>query len=364
MEFTKILIYTVLVFFIGLWWAPYLIRLLRWLRFWKKKNRSVNMSGDTIEDKTLQKFYVHDESKLKVPRGGGVLIWLTTLTFAFVFWLLLKIEDSNRLFQYLNFINRTQTFIPIGTMFFGAIFGLIDDALSTLESGGNYLAGGLKLNQRVFLVTLLSTLIGLWFYFRAKIHVISIFSFKIDFYNIFGQNLGWLIIPITVLILLALWGSSVIDGFDGLSGSVLIPIYICFAAIAYLKGYYDIATLMAVISGATMSFLWFNISPAKFYLGDTGAVPLLLTLGVVGILIDAVDMIPIAGIMLVLTVSSNIIQIFSKKVFKRKVFRAAPLHHHFEAIGLKRDQVVIRYAIITILMCILSLAFTIIFNKL
>jgi phospho-N-acetylmuramoyl-pentapeptide-transferase len=356
MEIVKTLTYTVLAFLLGLWWGPALIKLLRWMRFWKKENRKVNMTGGTFSDSTLNKFYSQDESKMKVPRGGGTLIWVNSLAIALFFWFLLKIEPGSDLFRYLNFINRGQTFIPIGTLFFGAVFGFIDDALSTLEGGGNYMAGGLKLRQRLFLVGLLSFIIGAWFYSRIHIDTISIFNWQITLGNLWGIDASWLIIPITMFILLLLWGSSVIDGFDGLSGSVFVPIFICFAAIAYIRGFYDIAAFMGVVAGSTMAFLWYNIAPAKFYMGDTGSTALLLTLGVVAILIDAVYLLPIAGIMLMLTVFSNVIQIFSKKFFKRKVFKAAPIHHHFEALGLKRDQVVFRYCIMTIAMCALSLA--------
>jgi phospho-N-acetylmuramoyl-pentapeptide-transferase len=359
-EVVKLIIYSILSFVIALWWAPSLIRLLRWLRFWKKSNRKVNMTGGEYEDKTLQKFYEHDESKMKVPRGGGILIWVTTLGIATFFWILLKIEPNNPDLLFLNFVNRKQTFIPLGTLFFGAIFGFIDDALSTLETGGNYMAGGLKLRQRLLMVSGLSFLIGLWMYARLNIDKISFFAYDLNLNGLFGLNLSWLIIPFTMFVLLFLWGSSVIDGFDGLTGGVLVPIFLCFAGVSYIKGFFDIAILMGVLAGATLAFLWFNIAPAKFYMGDTGSSALLLTLGVISILIDASFLLPIAGIMLMLTVLSNIIQIFSKKVFKRKILKAAPLHHHFEALGLKKDQIVFRYWIISIAASSLTLAIAII----
>jgi phospho-N-acetylmuramoyl-pentapeptide-transferase len=356
----KILIFTVISFTIALICAPHLIRLLRWLRFWKKSSRSVNMSGTAYQDQTLQKFYSHDESNLKVPRGGGLLIWITSLAIATAFWILLKIDPNNPAFRYLNFVDRKSTFIPMGTMFFGAVLGFIDDALATLETGGNYLAGGLKLTQRAGAVALFSAAVGSWFYVQNGdvINKLSFFGQQFMFNNIFGLNAPWIIIPITIFLSLLLWGSSVIDGFDGLTGSVMVPIFFTMAGIAYVKGFPQIAVFMAVIGGTIMAFLWFNISPAKFYMGDTGSTPLLLTLAVVSIIIDVVYLIPFFGIMLLATVGGNIIQITSKKLFKRKVFKAAPIHHHFEALGLKRDQVVFRYSVITIAMCTLSIAIT------
>ena len=177
----------------ALWTSPTLIKLLVWLRFWKKKSRSINMNGDKITDSTLNNFYENDEAKMKVPRAGGLLIWFISISFALFFWLLLKIQPEPapgtepsgfyKLFQYLNFVSRSQTFIPIATLFFGSLFGFIDDALSTLETGGNYKAGGLKLSHRFILVGTLSTVIGLWFYLQLKLTKVQVFAWTLDFGN-------------------------------------------------------------------------------------------------------------------------------------------------------------------------------------
>lgn len=344
---SKIFVYTLLSFLLALWTAPSLINLLVWLKFWKKKSRGVNISGNKINDTTLIKFYKNDEAKMKIPRAGGLLVWFVAIIFAVFFWILLKIQPENKLFQYLNFVSRAQTFIPIGTLFFGCLFGFIDDALSTLESGGNYQAGGLKLSQRFFLVGSLSGAIGCWMYFQLHQTQLQILAWRVDLANLAGYNLGFLFIGLTILVLMGLWASSVIDGFDGLAVSTFIPIYLCFAALSYTRGFGNIAVFLMVMVGAMAAFLWFNLTPAKFYLGDTGSLGILLTIGVVAILIDAIYIIPIAGIMLVLTALSVLIQTLSKKFLGKKLLKAAPLHHHFEALGLAKDQIVARYMIIT-----------------
>ena len=362
LEIIRTLCFASLSFLIGLWWAPYLIRLLVWLKFWKKKRRSVSTTGEELV--VLKKFYEGDESKRMVPRAGGLLISITTLSFAVAFWILLKIDPENRAFQFLNFMTRRQTFIPIATLFFGSFFGLIDDAMSTLESGGNYKAGGLKLSQRLMLVSFLSFLIGLWFFFKLGFNKVAFFGWQIVFSSLpFGLNIPWLIIPITLVVLVGLWGTSVIDGLDGLAAGVFIPIYICFAILAFVGGYGEIATLLMVMTGSMVAYLWYNIAPAKFILGDTGAIALVLTLGTTAILIDQVYLIPIAAIMPVLTALSNIVQIFSKKVFKRKVLLAAPLHHHLEAIGWSRNQIVVRYWLVTIASSTLALCIGLYFRR-
>jgi phospho-N-acetylmuramoyl-pentapeptide-transferase len=357
LEAAKIFIYGAISFIIAMWWAPYLIQLLIWLRFWKKSSRNIDTTGKKLE--VTAQFYEENEKKRLVPRAGGLLVWVTAIGLALFFWLILKINPTNKTGQFLNFISRAETFIPIGTLFFASIFGFIDDALAVLETGGNYKAGGLKLSHRLGLVTSLSFMIGLWFHLRLAMDVLVLPFTNLDLNKIslpFDLAGGWLIVPITMIVLLALYGSSMIDGFDGMSAGVFIPIYLCFAGISFAKDYYDIATLLMVIVGALTAYLWFNIPPARFYMGDTGTMGLLLTIGVVAFLIDALYVLPVAGFMLVITESSVIIQLFSKKFFGRKVFLAAPLHHHLEAIGWLRHQVTMRYWLISIMASVLGLA--------
>lgn len=356
LEAAKIFTYMALTYLFAMWWAPSLIKLLVWLKFWKKKSRDIATTGEKLE--VTKDFYDFDEAKTHIPRAGGLLVWITTIIFATVFWILLKIEPTSKINQFLNFVSRQETFIPIGTLFFGSVLGFIDDALATLETGGNYKAGGgLKLSYRVWLVTCLSFVIGLWFHFKLNLNDITIipglFNIK-DIQIPFLHN--WIIIPSTVIGLLALWSSSVIDGFDGLAVGTFIPIYLCFGGLAFARGFYDISTLLTVMVGAMTAYLWYNIPPAKFTLGDTGAVGILLTLGVVAFLINAVYILPIAGFLLVLTSASDVIQIFSKTFFKKKVFLAAPLHHHFEALGWKREQITMRYWLISIMSSVIGLA--------
>ena len=357
LESAKIITYTALAFILAMWWGTSLIQVLNWLKFWKKNTRLIATTGEDLV--VTKKFYEENEKKRLVPRGGGILVWATTLTFATVFWLVLKIEPTNKLSQFLNFVSRAETFIPLGTLFFGSILGLIDDALVTMEHGGNYKAGGLQLSQRLGFVTIFSIAIGLWLYFKVNLYSFNVFWWQIDLAKIslpFAINGAWLIIPITTIILLATWSTGIIDGFDGLTGGVLIPVYLCFAVLAFSKGFYDVATLLMVMLGTISAFLWFNIPPAKFFMGDTGTVGILMTLGVVAITTNFLYVLPIAGLVLFLTSGSAIIQVFSKKVFKRKVFLAAPLHHHFEAIGVPRNRITLYYWLVSSITSFIGLA--------
>ena len=353
LQAAKIFSYTALTFIIAMWWAPSLINLLTWLKFWKKSSRKITTTGEELT--VTKQFYEENEKKRLVPRAGGLLVWVTVLAFALFFWIVLKIFPENQTAQFLNFIDRKETFIPLGTLFFASIFGFVDDALATLETGGNYKAGGLKLSHRLGLVTGLSFFIGLWFHYRLAMNEIIVPFLDLDFtsWNLPFEG-GLLIIPAVVLVMLAMWGSSMIDGFDGMSAGVFIPIFLCFGGIAFAREYYDIATLMMVISGALTAYLWFNIPPAKFYMGDTGTMGLLLTLGVVAFLIDAVYILPIAGFMLVVTEASVVLQMLSKKIRKKKFISAAPLHHHLEHIGWLRHQVTMRYWLVSIVASVIG----------
>jgi phospho-N-acetylmuramoyl-pentapeptide-transferase len=364
----KILLYSGLAFFIAMLWSPLLIYVLRQLKFWKKSSRKVTTTGEDLV--VTKKFYEENEEasdRKFIPRGGGILVWVTTIGFALLFWVILQFDLTNTSFQFLNFIDRKETFIPLGTLFFASLVGLIDDTLSTLESGGNYIAGGLKLNQRLLLVLVMGTFIGFWFYFKLDLTSITLpwYDFfhsqwlTVDLKNLnlpYIGTFGWVIIPMTVFILVSVWGTSIVDGFDGLAAGIFIPVFLCFAGLAYVEGFYDIATLLMVMVGAMWAYLWFNIPPAKFFFGDTGTMGILLTLGVVSILLDKVYVLFVAGFILYVTEFSAILQVLSKKFLKKKIFLAAPFHHHLEAIGWTKEQITMRFWMISMVTSLLGFA--------
>ena len=380
-EGVKIILYTVLSFVLAFWAAPILIKLLKWLRFWKKTSRTTDAMGNALL--VTKEFYLEDEADKKVPRAGGILIWSVVVVIALTFWFVFKLDSDNTLFQFLNFIDRRSTWIPLGALVFSAILGLIDDTLATLESGGNYHAGGLALKQRVMVIAFLGLLIGSWLHFKLTagdqsnfLHKITIPfiqdgkwlkfdlttispAFTIPLFD-FIVPAGWALIPITIITILSAWGGSVIDGFDGLAAGCFIPMYIAFAGIALYDNQYKMATFIMVTVGAMLAYLWYNIAPAKFYMGDTGSTSLLVTIAVIAILLNRIWLLPIAGIMIYITAGSNIIQLSSKKFLKRKVFRAAPIHHHFESGGLSRQSITMRYWVVSIVFSMLALALGII----
>jgi len=136
---------------------------------------------------------------------------------------------------------------------------------------------------------------------------------------------------------------NVADGLDGLAGGLLLTAFTAFGAIAFVQERYFLATFCAVIVGSLLAFLWFNIHPARFFMGDTGSMGLGTTLGVVAMLTNAALFLPIIGIVFVLESASVIIQLLSKRLRRKKVFASAPLHHHFEAVGWPEPKLLMRF---------------------
>ncbi len=165
---------------------------------------------------------------------------------------------------------------------------------------------------------------------------------------------GLLFILFFIIVTLATFSTGVIDGVDGLSGGVMSAVFTAYGMIAYLHGQVDIATLCFVIVGGIMAFLWFNIPPAMFYLTETGMLALSLSLSVIAFLTDAVMYLPIIAFPLLVTTASVILQLFWKRVFKKKLFLVAPLHHHFQAKGWPAYKVAMRYWIVSYMCAMLG----------
>jgi phospho-N-acetylmuramoyl-pentapeptide-transferase len=164
-----------------------------------------------------------------------------------------------------------------------------------------------------------------------------------------------------MLVMISLWSTSVIDGVDGLSGGVLSSIFAAYTLIAFFNNQFDIATFCAVITGAILAFLWFNIPPARFYMGETGMIGLTVTLSVIAFMTNTVLLLPIIAFPLFITSLSNIIQIASRKLRNgKKVFLFAPLHHHFEALGWPKYKVTMRYWIVGIMTAIMGVVLALI----
>ncbi|MEK9135460.1 MAG: hypothetical protein AAB451_04185 [Patescibacteria group bacterium] len=332
-------------FFLG----RFLVKFLYKIKFWKKIAR-----GKTITGEEATVFYsLHKEREVSVPRGGGLVIWLSVLSVIFIFLILSKLAQP-WWFSNLNFLTRPETWLPLFTLVVASIVGLIDD-IFTVYGKGKYIGGGIGFLRRLMIVISIGLIGGFWFYFQLgwdSVHIPLLFNFPegIDL------SIGILMIPLFVLIMVASWSSGVVDGLDGLSGGVFASIFAAFSIIAFSQGKIDLAIFCAAILGALFSFLWFNIPPAKFYMTETGILGLTSTMAVVAFLTDSVAVLPIIGGVLILETGSVIIQLLSKKFRHKKIWLSTPIHHHFEAKGWRPEQITMRFWIIGVVLAVLGVA--------
>lgn len=340
----RIFVPALLAFLFGIGFTPFLTYLLYAYKFWKPKGGKIALDGTTAE--TFNTLHQHKE--VGTPRAGGILVWSSTLFTAVLLALLANIDPHT--FSTIAFISREQTWLPLTALLIGSLVGLIDDYYEVRGKGG------LRLRVRVVVVASVALFCGWWFFTKLGVSAIS-FPF------IAGPlELGVLFIPFFMLVALCVYAGGVIDGIDGLSGGVYASIFGAYAGIAFFQHQLNIAAFCAAILGGLLAFLWFNIPPARFYLSETGSMGLSLALTVVVFLTDlhgvgkGLMVLPIIALPLVATVVSDVLQITSKKLFHRKLFRIAPVHHHFEALGWPSYKVTMRYWIISIVTAIVGMA--------
>lgn len=155
---------------------------------------------------------------------------------------------------------------------------------------------------------------------------------------------GWLYVVIFIFVFIATTNSvNITDGLDGLAGGLLLFQFLAYGAITYMRGLYLLSALCFIISGVLLAFLWFNIYPAKVFMGDAGSLSLGATLAIIAFMTDTMVAFIIMSSIFIFETLSVIIQITSKKLRKgKKVFRIAPFHHHLEAIGWNEETIVMR----------------------
>ncbi len=348
-DIIKLLVLSTLAAVISFLLSPLLIKLLYKFKFWKKEARKKTITGEEAEV-----FYsLHKEREVAVPRGGGIVVWASVLIVISLFFFLANLSHPWWLEKF-NFLSRGQTWLPLFTLIIGALVGLIDDILQVFGKG-KYVGGGMKFTRRLLIVILIGLIGGLWFYFKldwSTIHIPLIYNFPegIDFI------IGIWYVPLFIFVMVACWAGGVIDGLDGLSGGIFAAIFGAFSIIAFSQGKADLATFCAVIAGALFAFLWFNIPPARFYMGETGMMGLCTTLTVVAFLTDSVLVLPVIGFLLVMESGSVILQLFSKRFRHKKIWLSTPIHHHFEAKGWPHYKVTMRFWLIGIIFAILGVA--------
>lgn len=346
----KLFLPIIVTFVVGMLITPVLTDFMYKNKLWKKAARKEgadhtrdekgNIHPDAISEE-FQKV-TNTEAEIRTPRVGGMVVWMSVIITTGIMFLIFVLFP-NDLTAKLEFVSRNQTLLPFVALIAGSLVGLLDDLLCIKAKPGKFI-NGLPRNYMIGIVTLLGLAFALWFFFKLDVTSISIPFTEIDW------QLGWLIIPVFVLVTLGTFSSGVIDGVDGLAGGVMATIFSAYSLIAYFQNQIDLAVFGAVVVSALLVFLWFNIPPARFYLGETGMLGLTLALAVMVFLTDAVLLLLVIGFPLVMTSLSSFLQIISKKIRgpEGKIFKVAPLHHHFEAIGWSRAKITMRYWIISI----------------
>lgn len=309
------------------------------------KIKSTDVNGEKLN--FVSKLHA---GKSGTPTMGGVILWFSIVILAlashFIFPFFAKLWDINFLAR-LDFLSRKEVWLPLFALVSAGILGLFDDVMSVRGWGKNK-GGGMRFAMRFGWLVVIASAGAWWFFYKLGWDVLHIPGFG-------DIAIGFWYIPLFIFVILfGAVSSNETDGLDGLNGGVLLMAFFSFAIIAFLQNKVDLAAFCAATAGALLAFLWFNIYPARFFMGDTGAVSLGATLGVVAMLTDSALVLFIIVFFYVLESGSVVIQLTSKKFFHRKVFLAAPLHHHFEALGWPETKVTMRAWIFTMVTALIG----------
>lgn len=298
-------------FVVAMVWTPLLTN---FLYKYKVAQQIRDKSWDGTDVPVYKKFHEH---KAGTPSMGGLLIWVTVAVLTLAFNL-----------------ERTQTWLPLFVLVTTGILGAVDDIINMR---GNTAIKGLGAKPKFFWLILLSGLGAYWFFNKLGYHNLHIPAVG-DF------DIGMWYVPFFMLVVIGTANAvNITDGLDGLAGGLLAIAFCAFGAIAYSQSQFQLAAFCGAIVGSLITFLWFNINPARFFMGDTGAFAMGSTLAVVALLTDSAVVLLVIGLLFVAEAMSSIIQIFSKKFIKRKIFISAPLHHHLQAKGWGEPKIVMRF---------------------
>ncbi len=286
---------------------------------WWKKARTIAVTG---EKATMYQKLHADKHKRLIPTMAGVVFVVTTL--------LITLTTN---------LSRAETWLPLAAMGGAGLVGLMDDILN-IKGFGKGIAG-MRASLKSILIFIVAAVGGWWFY--AKLDVSSM---HVPFVG--NISIGWLIIPVFIFVVIACANAvNISDGLDGLAGGLAATAFAAYALIALMEGRYGIAGFCLTIVGALLSYTWFNIFPARFFMGDVGSFALGTALGVVAMLTDTVLILPLIGFVFVVEAGSSLLQIMSKRLRGgKKIFKIAPIHHHFEASGWPETKVTMRFWIV------------------
>lgn len=314
-----------LSFLVAILWTPLFTDFLYKNRLGKKIRQTA------FDEKKAPIFYALHKHKENTPTMGGLLIWVTTA-----------------IITVLMNLSRGQTWLPLFTLVATGVLGAVDDLMNIHGIGPN--RGGLRFRWKLISYIAIALVGAYWFYSKLGWNSISVPGLG-------AFEIGWWYIPLFVaVIVFTTFCANETDGLDGLAGGTMASAFAAFGVIALLQGKVELAVFCGTVLGSLLAFLWFNIYPARFFMGDTGAISLGMTLGVLAFLTDTVFILPLLAFVLYAEGFSAVIQIASKRLRNgKKVFRSAPIHHHFEALGWPEPRITMRFWIISAVMAMLGL---------
>jgi phospho-N-acetylmuramoyl-pentapeptide-transferase len=292
----------------------------------------------------------HIVKKIGTPTMGGVII-LLGLTISVLLWT----DLTNVYILFCLYI----------VLSFG-LLGAYDDYKKIRNSSSSGISSKLKITVQILLAMSGLTILT---------YIVDYDEFRNLYFPFFKNliiNLGWFFIPFSIFVIIG--SSNAVNLTDGLDGLATVPVILvagCFAFISYVSGnivfseylkilYIDgtgeISIFCGAIIGACLGFLWFNAPPAKIFMGDTGSLSLGGSLGAIGIITKHEIVLAITGGLFVLEALSVVVQVISFKLTGKRIFRMAPIHHHFEKKGWPESTVVVRFWIISIILAMIGLA--------
>jgi len=273
------------------------------------------------------------------PTMGGLVIWGTVVLMILAYRAACAANIGG--LCTLSFLSRAQTRLPLGLLISAGLIGFLDDYLNARKIGPH--GGGMRMRARILSYTTIGAIAAYWFF-----SVLGWDFVQVPFIGTF--NLGWWYVPFFIFVFVATtFSANEADGLDGLAGGTFLTSFGAYSIIAYQQGRWDLSAFCLAILGALLAFLWFNVPKASVFMGDTGAMALGAVLAAVAMITNTALLLPIIALPFVIESLSVAIQVFWRKVFKKKLFKSSPLHHHLEAIGWNESQIVMRSWIISII---------------
>ena len=313
--------------------------------FFISKIRSIQFQ-QAIGDRGPESHKIKDGT----PTMGGLLI-IGSVIFSSLLWG----DFSNRFLL-----------IALLCLFLFALLGFLDDYKKVKEKNSKGLSSWTKISYQILFASIIS--VALYFYIFESFEL----AYIVPFFKEVSLSLGLLFIPISVFIIVG--SSNAVNLTDGLDGLAILPVILITAAlgliawaagntivseylyIPYIDGTGELLVICGALIGAGIGFLWFNAYPAQIFMGDVGSLSMGAFIALIAIVVRHEIVFAVMSMVFIMEAMSVILQVSSFKLRKKRVFRMAPIHHHFELIGWKEPKIIVRFWILTFIFVLIGLS--------